>query len=336
MFKSLKQFAKKLAGGSKRTRKVSQKGGLKKSEIVRMQEASKNKIEAKKKELEKRHGRVSPSKVSKRTNSTKIKPINIQKWQEGTNHAAFLATQKRIFSIKKKRNFDNGKHNVTTGNFIIGPNGKYTSSNGSQHSYVMPPKKLSTSSRNHVPTRTNIAYTASTLNKTAYAIPMSEKFDASNLNTQGMNNRSSHSEPIHTALKKTHEQNTKNLIAYNGKLRDRIKNLKTTDRARYIIDKISLLQNLSFMEQSEKDELTKLQDEFKTLTREEKQRIVPMERIMFNHSQLTRNPPPKSSPKSTPKSLSPASSSPRKSLSSRKSSRVSRVSRMPRTSSRTS
>ena len=32
MFKSLKQFAKKLSGGSKRTRKVSQKGGVTKAE----------------------------------------------------------------------------------------------------------------------------------------------------------------------------------------------------------------------------------------------------------------------------------------------------------------
>ena len=56
MFKSLKQFAKKLAGGSKRTRKVSQKGGATKAErtkkansymkmlLLKQKEAENNKI----------------------------------------------------------------------------------------------------------------------------------------------------------------------------------------------------------------------------------------------------------------------------------------------------
>ena len=63
MFKSLKQFAKKLAGGSKRTRKVSQKGGATK----------------------------------------KVGKLNIEAIQKGITTAAAKSTQNRIGQIKHNR-----------------------------------------------------------------------------------------------------------------------------------------------------------------------------------------------------------------------------------------
>ena len=63
MFKSLKQFAKKLAGGSKRTRKVSQKGGATK----------------------------------------KVGKLNIEAIQKGITTAAAKSTQKRIGQLKHNR-----------------------------------------------------------------------------------------------------------------------------------------------------------------------------------------------------------------------------------------
>ena len=91
MFKSLKQFAKKLAGGSKRTRKVSQKGGATKAErakkansymkmlLLKQKEAENNKIaemKAKRKnQNEKNLTRAMRAHKTKGTNKA-IKPIN--------------------------------------------------------------------------------------------------------------------------------------------------------------------------------------------------------------------------------------------------------------------
>lgn len=91
MFKSLKQFAKKLAGGSKRTRKVSQKGGATKAErakkanlymkmlLLKQKEAENNKIaemKAKRKNQNKKNlTRAMRAHKTKGTNKA-IKPIN--------------------------------------------------------------------------------------------------------------------------------------------------------------------------------------------------------------------------------------------------------------------